>query len=319
VENAVAFTGSPEEIWAKAKFGRLAPSPDQEVVTPSRRYPDFSVGFRPRVTQLVGDAAKFVLIGVIAGVDASLDLAPGLGISAVLGYDVFNNFDEIKVDSTSTLPHVRSDLKFYLQQRELFIERLQADYVFSPFDDVYGRMSAGLFEWMYGGVSAEVLYRPFDARWAVGADINRVRQRTFDQLFEFRDYEVTTGHGNFYYDLPFYDLLSSVHVGQFLARDIGASFRLSRLFESGIRVGVWATLTNVSAEEFGEGSFDKGFFVVFPFQLFFPRSAPTTGSFAFRPLTRDGGQMVSVGKRLYDITGAHSLKAFARDWRTFLD
>jgi hypothetical protein len=321
LENAVSHVGSVDEIWANAKFGPPTPTGAEDVFEPPSLYPNFRFGFRPHVTQLIGDAAKFVLIGVVAGLDASVDIAPGLGITAALGYDILNNFDDIKVDSDSVLPHVRSDIKFYLQKRSYFVERLQADYLFSPFDEFYARVSAGIFEWMYGGYSAEVLYRPFESRWAVGADVNRVRQRAFDQLLEFREprYEVTTGHVNLYYNIPYYDLLGSVHVGQFLAKDVGASFRLSRLFESGIRVGAWATLTNVSAEEFGEGSFDKGFFLSVPFQLFFPRSSPTTGTFAFRPLTRDGGQMVGVGKRLYDVTGAGSLGAFAKGWEQLLN
>jgi len=321
LENAVSHVGSVDEIWANATFGTPAPTGAEAIFEPPSLYPNFRFGFRPRVTQLIGDAAKFVLIGVVAGLDANIDIAPGLGITAALGYDVLNNFDDIKVDSDSTLPHVRSDLKFYLQQRSYFIERLQADYLFSPFDEFYARVSAGIFEWMYGGYSVEVLYRPFESRWALGADVNRVRQRAFDQMFEFREprYEVTTGHVNLYYDIPYYDLLGSVHVGQFLAKDVGASFRLSRLFESGIQFGAWATLTNVSTEEFGEGSFDKGFFLSVPFQLFFPRSSPTTGTFAFRPLTRDGGQMVGVGKRLYDVTGAGYLGAFSKDWNRWLD
>ena len=44
-----------------------------------------------------------------------------------------------------------------------------------------------------------------------------------------------------------------------LAGDKGVTLDLSRRFKSGFTMGVFATKTNLSAEEFGEGSFDKGF------------------------------------------------------------
>ena len=82
---------------------------------------------------------------------------------------------------------------------------------------------------------------------------------------------------------------------------------------------MWATFTDVSAEDFGEGSFDKGFSVTVPFDLFFSKTSTKTGSFAFRPLTRDGGQKIGIGPRLYDVTGASSNRAIMHDWDRFLD
>ena len=45
-----------------------------------------------------------------------------------------------------------------------------------------------------GGVAGEVLYRPYGRAWAVGANLNRVRQRDFDQRLDFLDYEVAVGY-----------------------------------------------------------------------------------------------------------------------------
>jgi hypothetical protein len=56
------------------------------------------------------------------------------------------------------------------------------------------------------GVSAEVLWRPHDAPFAVGLDLNLVRQRDFDGLAGFRRYSVATGHLSLYADLPVWNL-----------------------------------------------------------------------------------------------------------------
>ena len=59
-------------------------------------------------------------------------------------------------------------------------------------------------------------------------------------------------------------------MGKYLAGDKGLTLDLSRRFqESGFTLGVFATKTNLSAEEFGEGSFDKGFYFLFLQILFY--------------------------------------------------
>jgi len=225
----------------------------------------------------------------------------------------------LRTPSDSKLPRVRSDIQRYLKEGKNNIINLHASYVFSPLPEWYARISAGIFEEMYGGVGGELLYRPFGARWAVGLDVNYVRQRDFDQLLDFRDYSVTTGHLSLYYELPWYNLLGVVQVGRYLAGDHGITLTLSRQFRSGMRVGAWTTFTDVSFEDFGEGSFDKGFFFTIPFDALLLRSSRSQGLFSFRPLTRDGGQMVSVPDRLYFLTQEGSLKSVVRYWSKFLD
>jgi hypothetical protein len=207
----------------------------------------------------------------------------------------------------------------YLQHGRSGLTRLQADYLFNPIKNVYARFSVGLFEWMYGGVGGEVLYRPFDSRFAIGLDVNWVKQRDFNVLFDFRHYQTVTGHLSLYYDLPVYNLQAAVHIGQYLAKDRGATFDISRQFENGIRVGAFATFTNVSAKDFGEGSFDKGFYMVIPLDLFLLRSSKSRARFEFRPLTRDGGQMLNITPRLYDLTTRDDNRALENDWTNFLD
>jgi hypothetical protein len=67
-------------------------------------------------------------------------------------------------------------------------------------------------------------------------------------------------------------------------------------------VGVYATKTNVSSEEYGEGDFTKGFYISIPMDLF--TASPTRGraQVNWTPLTRDGGQMLGRKYQLYDMT-----------------
>ena len=62
-------------------------------------------------------------------------------------------------------------------------------------------------------------------------------------------------------------------------------------------VGLWATKTNVSAADFGEGSFDKGMYFSIPFSEILRSDRRNTLRLGIRPIQRDGGQ------RLEDFSG----------------
>ena len=78
-------------------------------------------------------------------------------------------------------------------------------------------------------------------------------------------------------------------------------------------------MTDVPPHLFGEGGFDKGFFISLPLDLFFTRHTRRKGYYVFAPLTRDGGQMVSKPKPLYDLTSNATRHKIARGWGNLLD
>ena len=57
-------------------------------------------------------------------------------------------------------------------------------------------------------------------------------------------------------------------------------------------------LTSASSIEFGEGSFDKGFYIQIPFNLLQKKYTSSNGNFRLSPLTRDGGAKLNQGKQL---------------------
>ncbi len=275
-------------------------------------YPNFQYFIRPKLRQHLGSVDGLVLADLNIALSARIGLAPGLSVRGTAGKFVAGNLDELTTAGTSALPQVRTLIRRYLQEGRDHISNLQMDYIANPADYLYTRLSAGIFEWMYGGVGGEVLYWPDQSPIAIGGTLNWVRQRDFDQLLSFRDYDTVEGHASIYYRLPFYDLFTQLHVGRYLAKDKGATIDISRRFDSGISFGLFATFTNVSAADFGEGSFDKGFYMNVPFDLFLNKSSRRHVAFAFKPLTRDGGQRVGVGPALYSVVESGN----AADWGT---
>ncbi|MBT4487351.1 MAG: hypothetical protein HOK30_16465 [Rhodospirillaceae bacterium] len=328
LERAVARKGSPEEIWTHTTISGPQPSPPfgnslaegTTSISNPRRYPTLSWDVRPALRSHIGGPDALYLYQIWMAFSASAELYRGVSVDATVGKNIRTTLDEISLESDSVLPHVRSDLRLYHQEgSDGNIVRLQAEYLFQPAENWFGRVSAGLFEQMFGGVSGEILYRPYGSRLALGADIARVQQREYKQRLGFLDYQVDTGHFNIYYKIPFMGLLGEIHAGQFLAGDRGAQFAITREFDSGIALGAWATFTNVSAEEFGEGSFDKGIYIRVPFELFLSSSTQRVGAIAFRPLSRDGGQVLILRRRLYGVVDSGNLDGVMHRWDRLLD
>lgn len=318
-EAAQAGRSSTDEILVHARVQSTVGQMPSDITRDPDAYPGLNWALSPRIRQHIGGANQFYLYQLWMALDAEYDIAPGFNLATTVGANVVNNFDKLDVKSDSRLPHVRSDIAHYLRQGENNIVRLQGNHFSVLGSDVFMRLSAGIFEEMFGGFGGEVLYRPVDQRWAVGANLHRAYQRDFDQLLTFRDYRVTTGHLNLYYKFPWHDIAGSVSVGQYLAGDRGVTYRLSRRFDSGFEVGIWTTFTNVSSAEFGEGSFDKGFYVRIPFDVFSGTSSRAQGYFGFSPLTRDGGQMLNVGPALYPLTDEGTADRVHRSWHRLLD
>ncbi|HXQ52382.1 MAG TPA: YjbH domain-containing protein [Stellaceae bacterium] len=313
IENAVGEVGSPEEVFAHATFAGSSPDRPPGIAN-AAAYPYYDWGLNPRLRQQLGGPDNFVIYEIYAELAGTAHLAPGLSLDGSLGANLFNNLNALHPQSASALPHVRSDIDLYLKQGKTGIFQLQGDELFNIAPDWYGRVSGGILEYMYDGVDGEVLYRPYDNRLAIGLDVNHVFKRDFRDRLGLRAYQVTEGQLSFYYKLPFYNLTATLRVGRYLAGDKGATIELSRVFAGGVRAGIFATKTNVSATQFGEGSFDKGFFVSFPLDLMLASPSRDEASYLVRPLTRDGGQYVAIAKPLYQETDRYDSETLSGMW-----
>jgi len=152
----------------------------------------------------------------------------------------------------------------------------------------------------------EILWRPEGQRWALGADVFEVQQRGYTRLFNLLNYRQTTGHVTLYYSAPWYNLDFQLRAGQYLAGDRGVTFQVSRRFSTGVEIGVFATKTNVSSAQFGEGSFDKGILLRIPLNWALPIHSQSSVNQLIRPVQRDGGQILAGDANLYDLTRSTS-------------
>jgi hypothetical protein len=212
-------------------------------------------------------------------------------IRSSIALDIENNFDESnRKVSNSQLQKVRSDVVRYLIEGDSGLEKLILEGRNTWGRSIHYRVFGGYLESMYAGAGGEVLYWPHKSRVAVGMSLAYAKQRDFDRRFDLLDYSTVTGHISAYWATPFYNYDLAVHAGRYLAEDVGATLEVRRTFRNGWQVGLWATLTDVPFEVFGEGSFDKGMYFQVPLDGLFGGSSRNAFSTRVRPIQRDGGQ-----------------------------
>ena len=299
------------------------PDPKQHLehdFRPPTKLPTTIWKISPAIRSQIGGPDGFYFGDISLSFHSETLLRKDLNILSVASLGLFNTFDDLKLASDSIIPHVRTDIVQYLKNSDKYhITRLQANYFMNPAKSIYAKLSAGIFEPMFAGYGGEVLYKPFDKTFGIGAELWNVQQRSFRQLLGFRQYGTVTGHFNFYYREPISRVLLQIKAGRFLAEDSGFTFNFSREFKSGLNMGVFFSLTDISKAEFGEGSFDKGFYFNIPIQVFFDQYSRGTSGFGLRPLTRDGAQALIHAQSLWSTTYQANKSRVVHDWEGFYD
>jgi hypothetical protein len=272
----------------------------------------------PSLVTHIGNPEKFFFGGVNIQHLSEIQFSRNLLLTSEFNARVDDNFQNTISGPGSVMEHVRTDLVQYLKEDDVVISRMQLDYIWSPRKDTYTKLSGGIFETMFAGYGIEALYMPFDKNYNLGFELFHVKQRSYNQRFSFKDYKTVTGHINFGYNLP-YGIESKISFGRYLAKDDGFTVDLGRRTMSGFKAGIYFTRTNVSAETFGEGSFDKGFYFQIPMDLFTKSFSGNYSTFKLSPLTRDGGAKLIHEKDLKGLIYNSRFSELNSQWNGFLD
>ena len=297
-----AFETAPQNAWLaydRATITDAAATRTAALHYPQAAFPRFDWDIGPFIDTSYFDPDQPIRLDAGVELTARYEPVPGVIVSGALRQRAFGNIGDSDLGSDSVLPRVRSDATLYAQTDSPYIPYLTGAYYFRPGEDLYGRVTGGLLEPMFGGVSAELLWHRPESPLAMGVEVAYARQRDFDQLFEFQEYGVWTGHASLYYQMQ-NDFTAQVDVGRYLAGDWGATFTLAREFDNGFTVGAFFTLTDVPFEDFGEGSFDKGLFLSVPVNWLTGGATAETRGLTIRPIQRDGGARLIVQDRLYE-------------------
>jgi len=291
---------------------------EEDEFKPTIDFPIIFSSISPALVTHIGNPEKFFFGGINLQHISEIQFSRSLLLSSELNARVYGDFKNTISGPGSVMEHVRTDLVEYLKEDDIVISRMQLDYIWSPRKDTYAKLSGGIYETMFAGYGVETLYKPFMKNYSVGFEIFYVKQRSFDQRFSFKDYSTVTGHINFGYSLPL-GIESNISYGRYLAKDDGFTFDLGRRTKSGFKAGIYFTRTNVSAETFGEGSFDKGFYFQIPIDLFSSDYSGNYSTFKLSPLTRDGGAKLIHDKDLRGLIYNSTYRELSQQWRGLLN
>jgi hypothetical protein len=252
------------------------------------------IRFRP----FLASREEFFKGAVLAENDTEFIIRENLFFNTNIKYSIANNFEDLVFPPENTFPaQVRSDVKQYLlnMDKGILIGRAQLDYHITPKNNHHLMFTGGILEDMFSGYGGEYLYFLPNSNYSFGVELFKVKKRDYYWGFGNLDYENTTLTANFYYrnygTVPF-DM--KISAGEYLAGDVGSTIEFSRTFRSGVRFGAFATFTDVSTEEFGEGSFDKGIFFNIPIY-------GNLINYTWRPLTKDPGAKLNRRNTLHDL------------------
>lgn len=258
--------------------------------------------------QLGGDAV--IKADIFARAKASVTLGQGIVFDVGAKQRIAGNLDTLKVSMLDAgLPVVRSDLISYLNHDSPMIDTLTLSMTRAVGNSLFARAKAGIFESQFNAVGAELVYMPSDALWAVGGELYYAIKRRAGNVFGTEDYKVVTGHMTLYRDFPNYGVTAKVSAGRYLAGDWGTTLDLSREFDSGIRLGIYTTLSDASRIGVNKTNFVKGAYLTVPLNLFWGNERGAPFRFDFRKLLQNAGQKLSTGSSLYDQL------QYGREWR----
>ena len=292
-----------------------------EHFTPRVEYPVLSYSIVPGFKSHIGAAPKFFFSEINLSIPGAVVLSKNIELGFHYTYPLRDDYETLRYDPVPTdLPPVRIYVAEYLRQGKKGFESLFFQYFKYLGNDVYSAVQVGHLEQMFAGAVGEILYAPYNSRFAVGFEIGDVWQRDFKKSLDtFQDYKTTTHHLSLYYNVPYLNFDFKLSYGRYLARDDGYTFEFSKSFANGTRYGGFFSLTNISTDQFGEGSFDKGVFFFFPTDLlgfsFNKKRSRSKGynGIVWRPMTRDGASKLERPSELYPLIRQSKVLEFYKD------
>jgi len=317
-EKNVNYNSSPEEIFARTII--VKPEDNLKNTLNIPRFPNFEYGVFPDIEGHFGSVKNDHFKGDLnLKLFGRANLSDSLQIYAEVQQHLIGNLDLLPVSNNINVNHVRSNIGLYAAQGTTSLRRLNIEYLKNPLDNFYTRLTMGHLERMYSGISGEVLYRPYGNSISLGAEINYVKQRGYEQLFNMRNYKTVTGHATVNYVNKKYDITSRISFGRYLAKDWGTTIDISRQFASGIIIGASATFTSLTKNISERSSPDKQIYMTVPFDFFWFKQSRNKGNFKFKQLGKNGGQKIMHNTNLFDLMTAGQPESLKNSWNAILN
>ncbi len=160
LEDTVERPDAARAVWLSAAVDEAAPFTWHRTEHRLDQFPRATWSINPALPVNLFDPDSPVRFDLSVVANGGVEVLPGLSLNGAVQKRIAGTLDENDANNDSDLPRVRSDIARYQSQGDPAIARLTSDYVTKLDRDLYGRVSAGLLERMFGGASAELLWKP---------------------------------------------------------------------------------------------------------------------------------------------------------------
>lgn len=311
---------STEEVWEKTDFSLIeAEDTLENTLTPRWRVPyidswqasvDNTVSLAEKERGIVGRSSLRLQVQTSSFLGF---LAAGSGVRLNLG----DNLESLAQNRAQVASPVRSDLQEYTA-RHVGLDSAYLAYSRTPMKNFHVLGMSGYLEETHAGSGFEALYRPFEGRFALGAEGWALSKRAPETTLSLGLRRETQASFlvNAWYSWPREAITAQFSAGRFLAGDVGASLALETTLTAGVRLGGFVTLTDIQDVDAAGERLGAMHGVSLRVPLGGLPLMPENAIIRTRaePLLRDVGQRVEPPLRLYEMTESFSLAAIDRDW-----
>lgn len=311
---------SPAEIWQntllttdKNEEGSGSP------FLSSKRIVPITLTLENQISLSEEDTGILYRSSIIADTKSSPFLGFFTGTS--IRFNLADNLDNIASLRPKALLPVRSDIDEFTDQF-IGIDRAYISYSHSITPQLHASASAGYLEEFYAGFGGEVLYRPIKSRFAIGAELWQAYRRNPYSKFnlELNGTQVTSGHANLWYDIPYHDATAKISVGRYLAGDTGFSIGLEKEFKNGAVLNGLVSLSNASDADLFGGTTHSYHSLNLTLPLGSIPYMPVGSSSRIKvaPFGRDSAQIIDKPINLYKMTESFTYDHIATYWDDIL-
>jgi hypothetical protein len=320
--------GSPEEIWRNARFNENPPADLQTGIErgayaggPFRLPWHWRIVQDNQISLSEEDNGVLYRTGIIF--ETREQIFEHFLYGASVRVDIADNLHRLREYRPTPTFSTRGNIDEFAS-RTISLDHLYLSYLDNPRKDIFTALTAGYVDEMYGGVSGEVLYRPYGKTFAFGVEGFGGFKRDHREWLNhgiFIDQAAWTGHLSAYYEMPNTDLTFKAKIGRYLAGDVGGTLSIKKRFDNGIELSSFVTATDkADFDVFGsETHLYSGIEVSMPIGQvkYVPRGSRIRTK--VKPFGRDTGQQIDNPVSLYDTTEPLSYRHTGQYWNTVLD
>ncbi len=314
-------SASPNEIWNNAGFSNKKAKSGQDILLKNNdeRTPisfildnqlslsEKDVGVLYRTSALV-NTQNSPFLGFLSGLSLRINMA--------------DNLDKLNNTRTPALLPVRSDIADFTDAT-IAIEHSYLNYSYSITPELHSSITAGYLEEFYAGFGGEILYRPINSRFALGAEIWQVFRRAPNTFLnsELNGTQVTSGQASLWYDIPNYNVTAKFSAGRFLAGDTGISLGLEKRFLGGATISASTSISNQRDTDIYGGTTQTYSMLELSLPIGSIPYIPTGSEIktTIAPLGRNTAQSINKPISLYELTEQFTIDHLSDNWQSVIE